>query len=74
MTERAGRTTVICGTIAGVLTFATAIATWHIDRFYPVMLLFIVGAFYSNQLYVGYIPLPIPRLQGCLSKATCSPA
>ncbi len=60
MTERARKSTVICGAIAAVLTFATAIATWRVAPFYPVMIVFLIGLFYSNQFYVGYIPLPIP--------------
>jgi hypothetical protein len=60
MTERARRTIVICGVIAAVLTFATAIAVWHVAPFFALFVFFVVGMFYSNQIYVGYIPLPIP--------------
>jgi hypothetical protein len=67
MTERARRTIVICGTIATVLTIGTAIATWHVDRFYPVMIFFVVGILYSNQFYVGYIPLPIPGFKDAVA-------
>lgn len=67
MSERARRTIVICGTIAAVLTFAAAVATWRVDRFYPVMIFFVVGVLYSNQFYVGYIPLPIPGFEDAVA-------
>ncbi|MGB6984802.1 MAG: hypothetical protein WBD74_02365 [Candidatus Aquilonibacter sp.] len=34
--------------------------TTIVSRFYSVMILVVVGGLYSNQFYVGYIPLPIP--------------
>jgi hypothetical protein len=60
MTQRAQQATMICGTIAALVTLATMIALWPHARYFTLVLPLFVGGFYSNEVFVGYIPLPLP--------------
>jgi ascorbate-specific PTS system EIIC-type component UlaA len=60
MSRRASRAALICGTIAAVVTLATVIALWPRAHYFVLALPLFIGMFYSNQIYVGYVPLPMP--------------
>ncbi|HUA09574.1 MAG TPA: hypothetical protein VMA98_09890 [Candidatus Acidoferrales bacterium] len=63
MSERARWINLVCGAIAAFVLVACVLATIRVNWVASVCMAFAVGAFYSDRIYIGFVPLPMPSFE-----------